>query len=279
MFAIYLYCIVMAAAWLITWFADICHWVDGTSCNGTEALMIRMTSFMFLYLATLPLLLAHTHKDDPAFLKRLAFHMKYGIAVMFGSCITMAPLGVYPKWYHFGDLVSFFVLFAVLSTYTSNDLAPAKMTQSPWQGHGANPRTFLFIVAVIVLLKVLTVPDFVPLLDMVSDPDSVTARANVFYSFTICEAMALFLLLTVPIHYGNAKDQLNTTFLIVVVEFVFGIAMFWGYFDMLNVYGTTMSIIGMSIFVGLVIVALVGAYFEAKRGKYDPIPSDDSMVV
>jgi hypothetical protein len=152
------------------------------------------------------------------------------------------------------------------------------MRQSPWEGHGANPRTFLVIIATVVVLKVLTASDFLPLSEMVNDPASITPRANVFYSFALCEAMALLFLLAIPIHYGNTQDQLHTTLLIAVVEFVFGIAMFWGFFEMLNVYGSSMSIIGLCGFGGLIMVALVGAYFDAKRGKYDPIPNESVVV-
>ena len=278
MFAIYLYCAVMAVPWLVMWFVDLCFFMDGTSCNDTEAFMIRLSSFMFLYLASLPFLMAHTHKDDPAFLKRLAYHMMYGLGVMIGFAITIGPLGMYPKWAHVGDLVFLLFVFAMLHVYTSNDLAPCGMYQSPWQGHGANPRTFLSIIAIIILLKVVTVSDFMPLSEMVSDPSSVTDRANAFYTLALCQALAFLFLLAVPLHYGNSKDQLNTTLLVVVVEFVFGVAMFWGFFDMLNIYGSTMSVVGLSIFAGLIIVALVGAYFDAKRGKYDPIPNESLVV-
>ena len=113
---------------------------------------------------------------------------------------------------------------------------------------------------------------------MLSDPGSVTARAEMYYSLAVCQALAFLLLLAVPLHYGNSKDQLHTTLLIVVAEFVVGVAMFWGYFGMLNVYGSSMGIIGLSIFAGLIIIALVGAYFDAKRGKYDPIPNDSLVV-
>jgi hypothetical protein len=278
MFAFYLYCAGMGIAWIILWFADICKLLDGTSCNDTEALTIRICSFIFLYLASLPYLLVRTNKDDPVFLKQLALHMMYGVGVMIGGLVTLTPSGVEPKWYHFADLVSLFVLFAMLYIFTSDDLSSVGMYQSPFEGHGANPRTFLVILGFIILVKVLTVPDFMPLTVIVKDPDSVTVRAEIFYSFAFCEALALLFLLAVPIQYGNATDQLYSTVLIVIVQFVFGMAMLWRFAGLISAKWAAMTTVGLFLYCGLALVALIGAYQDIKRGKYDPIPSDGMVV-
>jgi uncharacterized membrane protein YagU involved in acid resistance len=278
MFAVYFYCLFMTIGWLTLWFADICKWLDGTTCNDIETLAIRTASFLFLYLASLPFLMAYTNQNNPAFLKRLAFHMMYGLGVMVGSLITLTPSLVEPKWYHFGDMVTFLILFGLLHASTSNDLAPVGTQQSLWEGHGANPRTFLSIVAIAILVKVLTVPDFMPLSRVAEYVESVTARAETFFSFALCQTLALLFLLTVPIHYGSAKDQLNTTILIVVVEVAFGMAMFWGLFGSISSQWHTMTMWSGMVFGVLILIALVGAYLDAKRGKYDRIPDGGTTV-
>ncbi|KAG7362990.1 hypothetical protein IV203_026350 [Nitzschia inconspicua] len=271
-FAIYVYCLFMTIAWMTQWFADMCQWLDGTSCNDTETFTIRMSSFLFLYLALLSFVMARTNEDNPAFLKRLAFHIMYGLAIMVGSFVTFAPTGMEPKWYHFGDMVTLFILFALLHSSTSNEVAPVGMHQSLWDGHGANPRTFLMVVAVALLVKMLAVSDFMQLSSIIEDQESVTIRAETFYSFAICQGLALLALLAIPVLYGSAKDQLNTTIAVVVVEIVFGVPMFWGMFRLISSQYHTMTMVGAIVFGGLAVVALIGAYMDAKRENYDRIP-------
>jgi hypothetical protein len=190
-FALYLYCLVMAISWLTLWFADICQWLDGTNCNDTEALTIRMSSFVFLYLASLSFGLVCTNQDNQAFLKHLTYHMMFGLGVILGSIVTFTSSRAEPKWYHFGDVVILLFLFGLLYQSSFNNVAQDEIQQSIWEGHGANPRSFLVILILAIMVKVVSVPDFMPLSSIVDVAESVTARAETFYSLALCEAMAL----------------------------------------------------------------------------------------
>jgi hypothetical protein len=106
------------------------------------------------------------------------------------------------------------------------------------------------------------------------DPTTITVRAETFYSFAICLALAFLFILAIPIHYGSPKDQLNTTILILVVEFGFGFFMLRGILGVISPAWYTGMIAGVVILLALIVLALIGAYNENKHSNYDPITSN-----
>jgi hypothetical protein len=256
------------------WTDCICQLLDGTECNATEALMIHFCAFMLLYSGVLSIVLVMTNKENPAFLKRLAFHMQYGLTIFLGSMITMTPTGVEPTWWHICDYVSFFIMFALLAMYTSSDLAPLGIQQSLWDGHGMKPKSLLCLIAFIMIAKLLTVPDFFPLSSFISDVDSITLRAETFYSFCLCLTLGLWFILIVPILYGDAKDQFNTVIVVAMVEFVGGAITVWGFWNLFGSEWYTAMVVAVVVFVLLLVLALIGGYRDLKRENYNALPTD-----
>jgi len=235
-FSIYFYCATAAFGWLFLLFFDVCRIKYGSTCfdNIAEQLTVRMCSLLFLYMAAIPFILTRTNQDNDSFLKRLAFHLQYGLMAILGCSITRQPSSSTDdeneSWYHIGDKIYAFLAFFLLFAYTSKNSVtpmgegpgPTGMTMKPYEGHGCNPRTFLVFFGVAGLLPL--VKKF-PLDTIVPEGTEITERAKFFYALAQCSGLAVLMILFVPIHFGSEQDHRNTTITIIIVELFFGILM------------------------------------------------------
>lgn len=256
-FPIYFFIGTAVIGWLILWFTDLscanseeyfneeydCNW------NEAEALMVRSCSFFLSYLAFITFALVWSNRDNDPFLKRLAFHLQYGLMAILGCSIARSPTNASSSnqddaddggdgdatyildqdeegWFSVVDKIGCFVCFFLLFAYTSQmNNSPSLMRQKPHEGHGITSRTFLVLFC---LLGMLPLVKRVPLPLIVPEGVDMTDRAKFFYSMSQCLGLALLLLLFVPVHFGQLQDQRITTLVIVGNNCTFGVMMFCG---------------------------------------------------
>ena len=252
---IYIYCGTAAFGWLFTWFGDLCSYNyyngdgDCEEENYAESLSIRMCSFLLSYTAIIPLVLTVSNRDNDPFLKRLAFHLQYGLMAILGCSITNpsssssggasegenddddgelieAGLDFEESWYSVADKIYAFLTFLLLFAYTSRmNKSPSIMRQSPHEGHGITSRTFLVMFALVGLLPLVK---RYPLHKIVPDGTEITGRARFYYSMSQCLGLAFILILFVPIHFGALQDQRRVTIAILGIQCVLAPLMFCG---------------------------------------------------
>mmetsp|Transcript_51407 Transcript_51407/g.55650 ORF Transcript_51407/g.55650 Transcript_51407/m.55650 type:complete len:361 (-) Transcript_51407:271-1353(-) len=251
-FPIYFFIGTAIMGWLTLWFTDLscenseeyfdpdydCEW------NEAEALMVRSCSFFLSYLAFITFALVWTNTENAPFLKRLAFHLQYGLMAIVGCSIARSPTNASSnqyvagdddtyildqdeeEWFSVADKLWCFVCFFLLFAYTSRmNKSPSVMRQKPHEGHGITSRTFLVLFC---LFGMLPLVKRVPLPLIVPEGVDITDRAKFFYSMSQCLGLALLLLLFVPVHFGQLKDQRITTLVIVGNNCTFGVMMFGG---------------------------------------------------
>jgi hypothetical protein len=120
----------------------------------------------------------------------------------------------------------FLILFAYTAkTKNNTEGPPTVMVQPPHKGDGMLPDKFLELFGIAGLLSLV---EKFPLHTTLSDGIEITERAKQFYSMTHCCGLAVLMILLVPVHFGNEKDQRHTTIAIIIIEFVFGGIMFSG---------------------------------------------------
>lgn len=257
-FPIYFYIGSTIIGWLALWWTDLsCEnsdddyvdQIEVCTWNEAEALMVRSCSFFLSYLAFITFVLVWTNRDNDPFLKRLAFHLQYGIMAILGCSIARSPTNtatntnqytdddgdddaVYRMyvdddgWFSVADKLWCFVCFLLLFAYTSRmNTSPSLMRQSPHEGHGITSRTFLVLFC---LFGMVPLVKRVPLPLIVPAGVEITDRAKFFYSMSQCLGLALLLLIFVPVHFGQLHDQRNTTLVIVGNNCTIGVIMFCG---------------------------------------------------
>ena len=168
---IFAYSVFCLTWWLVMWLGDFCYVKYGFSCKDGDAanLTMRMLAMLNLYLGAIPLVLAVKNLGNEPFLKRLAFHLQYGLMSMLwcGMARNPSPPGAGDEqdtdeesWYNVGDKFLTFVCFFLLFAYTAHsnvgESPLAVMVQPTHKGHGILPRTFLLLFCLAGILPLVS---------------------------------------------------------------------------------------------------------------------------
>ena len=115
------------------------------------------------------LVLTVKNLGNEPFLKRLTFHLQYGLMSILGCGMSRNPLPPdadneqgtdEESWYHVGDKLltfgCFFLLFAYTASSNTGDRLPTVIVQPLQKGHGILPRTFLLLFGLADILSLVS---------------------------------------------------------------------------------------------------------------------------
>lgn len=204
---------------------DPCLLATGKSVckEGAETFLSRSVAIGLFNIGTFYFILAHMNKDDAPKLKRLANMSTMCVAALLASIIFIGPSnhgGFENSILHFMDLMSAFILLAIMLSAIGDGSNMAAPSFSLLEEQGINPKTFVSFLAAITFFKLVFMIDLEdPSLYLV-DQGSVTAYSKVLWKFMIVILfMALFPIIFTLI-YGNHKDQEAITGVTVIMMVV-----------------------------------------------------------
>ncbi len=185
---------------------------------GAETVMARMVAIGFLYVGIFFSALTYNNRNSTAKLKRLANMGMNGAVALFVTIIFFG--GIENPTLHFLDTIFGFVLIAIMLSAISDSSEMAERSNSPLEGHGLNPKTFIFVIAIIVVIKLFALSDYVKPSMFLHDPESISALSNIFWQTLSVVMITILFPLLFALVYGNEVDQEILTVSIVLMTFV-----------------------------------------------------------
>ena len=139
---------------------DPCLLVTGKSVckKGAEEFLSRSVAVGLLCVSTFYFTLTHMNKDDAPKLKRLANMSMMCVMALLTSIIFIGPRsqgGYENSIVHLMALISGFILLAIMNT-AIGDGSDMAAPCSPLEGHGVNPKSFIFFLVMAVFLSLFT---------------------------------------------------------------------------------------------------------------------------
>jgi hypothetical protein len=190
---------------------DPCQFITGqTICQpGAETLLSRLQAIGFLYVGTFFLVLTYINKTNTSKVRRLAnMAMNCTVAILvmvifFGS---RSKGGFENSTLHFLDMITAFLLLLMMGL-AINDNSEMIGSNSPLTGLRFNPKTFVFLIAVLTVIKLFAMSDFVDISIILHDPDSITALSHIMYQMMVVLILMILFPIAFALFYGDEKDQ------------------------------------------------------------------------
>lgn len=253
-------------------FFDPCIFITDSACKeGAEVVTTRMASVGLLYVGAYFFILTYINYNKAPKLKRLSnMGLSCSVALL-ASIVFFGPRsqgGFERSSLYFFDLLIGMALIAIMgSAIGSSEMAERK---SPFTDLGLNPKTFILLLAIIIIFKFIALSEFVSPSTFLADSDSVTSLSHFFWQWMVLILLTIFFPINFALMYGDEKDQEAitwTTVLMMVLSILFVMPL-WN--DFKDGY-VTMGFVSFAVFF---ILALVAIFTGKRRGGYETVPND-----
>ena len=204
---------------------DPYHLVTGKSAynKGAEEFLSRSVAVGLLCVSAFFFTLTHINRDNAPKLKRLANMSMMCVMALLTSLIFIGPRsqgGLGESILHFLTLISTFALLAIMQSAVGDSSDMVAPTCSPFEGHGANPKSYMFFLAMVVFFKLVDMSELLDPSMFLTDTKSVTAYSQLLWQFMIVIMLMILFPITFALAYGDHKDHEAVTGVTIIMMII-----------------------------------------------------------